>query len=123
VLTPGSFVSKLTVNGDRTFSFAYKGEVVALDPSSAMKVIGDSSHGKPNDMDAPKADAAKSNAEKPDATSPEDADAKNREIAAALSKEAGYNFVVYRSRGKFDIDCAISGSVSHSLLLTFNADA
>ena len=43
-----------------------------------MKVIGDSSQGKPTEIDAPKADPAKSNAEKPDATSPEDADAKNR---------------------------------------------
>ncbi len=78
VLTPGRFVSKLTISGDRTFSFTYKGEVVALDPSSAMKVIGVSSQGKPTEIDAPKTDAAKSNAEKPDATSPEDADAKNR---------------------------------------------
>ena len=123
VLTPRRFVSKLTISGDRTFSFAYKGEVVALDPSSAMKVIGDSSQGKPTEIDAQKADAAKSNAERPDATSPEDADAKNREITAALSKEAGYKSVVYRGRGKFDVDYAISGSVSHSFLLTFNADA
>ena len=43
-----------------------------------MKVIGDSSQGKPTEIDAQKADAAKSNAEKSDATSPEDADAKNR---------------------------------------------
>ena len=43
-----------------------------------MKVIGDSSQGKPTEIDAPKADPAKSNAEKSDATSPEDADAKNR---------------------------------------------
>ncbi len=88
-----------------------------------MKVIGDSSQGKPTEIDAQKADAAKSNAERPDATSPEDADAKNREITAALSKEAGYKSVVYRGRGKFDVDYAISGSVSHSFLLTFNADA
>ena len=118
VLTPGKFVSSLTINADRTFSFAYKGEVVAVDPSSSMKGMTDSSDAKPAEGDAAKADPPK-----PDATAEAEADAKNREIAAALSKEAGYKSVVYRGKGKFDIDYAVSGSLTHAFLFPFNADA
>lgn len=128
LLTPGKFVSNLTVNADRTFTFAYKGEVIAIDPSSSMKGLGDSSDSKTVDPDVPK-----SNAEKPDSpktptvkTDPAaeaETDAKNREIAAALSKEAGYRSVVYRGKGKFDIDYAISGTLTHSFLFPFNVDA
>lgn len=118
VLTPGKFVSSLLINADRTFAFAYKGEVMAVDPSSAMKGMSDSSDAKPAEGDAPKLDAVK-----PSATSEAEADDKNREIAAALSKEAGYKSVVYRGKGKFDIDYAVSGTLSHSFLFPFNADA
>src|ERR1700712_6012332 len=41
LLTPGKFVSTMTVNADRTFAFTYKGEVIAMDPSSMMKGLGD----------------------------------------------------------------------------------
>jgi hypothetical protein len=117
VLTPGKFVSSLTVNADRSFAFAYKGEVIAIDPSSAMKTAG-SSDSKESDTDAPKADAPQS-----DPAAEAESDAKNREIATALSKEAGYRSVVYRGKGKFDIDYAISGTLTHSFLFPFNVDA
>jgi hypothetical protein len=117
VLTPGKFVSSLTINADRTFAFAYKGEVIAVDPSSSMKGLTESSEAKPaegdNKADPPKLDP---NAEA-------EADTKNREIAAALSKEVGYRSVVYRGKGRFDIDYAISGSLTHAFLFPFNADA
>ncbi len=118
VLTPGKFVSSLTINADRTFSFAYKGEVVAVDPSSSMKGMADSSDAKSGEGEATKAEVAK-----PDAIAEAEADAKNREIATALSKEAGYKSVVYRGKGKFDIDYAVSGSLTHAFLFPFNADA
>lgn len=115
VLTPGKFVSSLTINADRTFAFAYKGEVIAIEPSSAMKAAGDSKEGE---ADAPKADTSKT-----DPASEAETDSKNREIATALSKEAGYRSVVYRGKGKFDIDYAISGTLTHSFLFPFNVDA
>jgi hypothetical protein len=118
VLTPGKFMSTLTINADGTFAFAYKGEVVALDPSASMKGIGDSTAAKPGEGDAAKADPPR-----PDANAQAEADAKNREIAAALAKEAGYRSVVYRGKGKFDIDYAVSGRLSHAFLFPFNADA
>ena len=117
VLTPGKFVSSLTVNADRSFAFAYKGEVIALDPGSSMKGLSDAPEKKAEEGDAPK------EAAKPDPTAEAEADAKNREIAAALSKEAGYKSVVYRGKGKFDIDYAVSGRLTHSFLFPFNVDA
>ncbi|UVO55968.1 hypothetical protein M0209_16685 [Sphingomonas sp. SUN039] len=120
VLTPGKFVSSLTVNADRTFAFAYKGEVIALDPGGAMKGFGKREESK--DAQATD-DTDKAAKEKAGVASAAEADAKNREIAAALSNEAGYKSVVYRGNGKFDIDYAISGSLTHSFLFPFNADA
>ena len=117
VLTPGKFVSSLTINADRTFAFAYKGEVIAIDPSAAMKGIGET---KPGEGEGEKADAAKPDTE---AKAEVDVDAKNREIAAALMKESGYKSVVYRGKGKFEIDYAISGSLTHAFVFPFNVDA
>lgn len=115
VLTPGQFVSSLTINADRTFVFAYKGQVIAVDPSAAMKGIGEIKPAEGED--------AKANAPKPDSSTEADLDAKNRAIAAALMKEAGYRSVVYLGKGKFDIDYVISGSLTHAFLFPFNADA
>ncbi len=117
VLTPGKFVSSLTVNADRSFAFAYKGEVIALDPGSSTKGLSDASDKKAEEGDAPK------ESPKPDPTAEAEADAKNREIAAALSKEAGYKSVIYRGKGKFDIDYAVSGRLDHGFVFPFNTDA
>jgi hypothetical protein len=115
VLTPGSFVSSLTINADRTFIFAYKGQVIAFDPSAAMNGLGEIKPAEGED--------AKANAPKPDSSAEADLDAKNRAIAAALMKEAGYRPVVYLGQGKFDIDYLMSGSLTHAFLFPFNADA
>jgi len=118
VLTPGKFVSSLRINTDRTFAFAYKGEVMAVDPSTSMKSVGDSNGETKAEGNGSRKEAAKS-----DPSAEAEVDAKNREIAAALSKEAGYRSVVYRGKGKFEIDYAISGSLTHTFLFPFNADA
>jgi hypothetical protein len=129
LLSPGKFTSTMTINADRTFTFAYKGEVIRIDPSSAMKGLGD----KPStdDDEATPAEAKpavyqiaakrKPNAKQPDPQAEDDA--KNREIAAALSKEAGYRSVVYQGKGKFLIDYQISGTLTHNFVYPFNSDA
>ncbi len=120
VLTPGKFVSSLTINADRTFTFAYKGEVIAIDPSSAMKGIGES---KPAEGET--GEGGEKKADNVVARLPADVDpeTKNRAIAEALMKEAGYRSVVYRGKGKFDIDYVMTGSLTHAFLFPFNADA
>lgn len=106
VLTPGKFVSTLSINADRTFAFTYKGEVIALEPSSSLK-----------------SDEPVEGDKKAEETPSEDSDAKFRAMAETLSKEAGYKSVVYRGKGKFDIDYAIGGRLDHGFVFPFNTDA
>jgi hypothetical protein len=128
LLSPGKFTSTMTINADRTFVFTYKGEVIKIDPSSAMKGIGD----KPSTDDEAAPTEAKpavyqiAAKRKPNARAPDpqaEDDAKNREIAAALAKEVGYRSVVYQGKGKFLIDYAISGTLTHNFVYPFNSDA
>ena len=125
VLTPGKFVSTMTINADRSFTFTYKGEVFNIDPSNMMKGLGDDKPGTSPDIEAKPAlyqIAVKKKlqpAEIPDA----EAEAKNREIAAALSKEVGYRSVTYQGKGKFLIDYAISGILTYGFSFPFNSDA
>lgn len=127
VLSPGKFVSTMTVNADRTFAFTYKGEVISADPSETFKGIGD----KPASEEAPDAKPAvyrtatvnpKAGSE-PAEEPAEDSESKNREIATALSKERGYRSVVYQGKNKFLIDYAISGTLTHNFQYPFNSDA
>lgn len=122
VLTPGKFVSSLVINKDRSFTFAYKGEVIAVDPASSM---GDAMKdlGKP-DEDASDEDkeAAKAAADERKAAS-ETEEAKRKAMAEALTKEAGYKSVVYQGDGKFLIDYEMKGVLSHNFLFPFNSDA
>jgi hypothetical protein len=141
VLAPGKFVSTLKIDADRHFTFTYVGEVIALDlGDDMMKGLGDSSSdsatnpaGDQGDgdgtpmlqqigfqagKDMPDGDDAKDAAKKKAA-----ADAKNREIAATLSKEAGYRKVAYLGDSKFSVDYAISGTLDHAFLWPYNVDA
>src|SRR3569832_185542 len=80
VLAPGKFVSTLKIDADRHFTFSYVGEVYAIDVSDSMKGLGDTpgEHATPASFQSEeKEDPAKKQA----ATA-----ARNREIAAALSK-------------------------------------
>lgn len=100
LLTPGKFTSKLVLNADRSFTFAYSGEVYAIDQSMTS--------------DSKDADATKKKAE---------AETKNRAMAEALSKEAGYRSVRYLGGGKFLIDYQTSGQLTHAFIYPFNLDA
>jgi hypothetical protein len=104
LLTPGKFTSKLVLNADRSFTFSYLGEVYALDPDTAMKSGTDEKA-------------------KPDPAKKAEAETKNRAIADALSKEAGYRSVRYLGDGKFLVDYQLSGTMTHHLIFPFNIDA
>lgn len=101
LLSPGKFVSKLTINADRSFTFAYQGEVYASDEGQA-RGAGD---------------------ERPDPKQKAEQEARNRAIAEALGKEAGYRSVRYLGDRKFLIDYQISGTLGHNFTFPFNADA
>ncbi|WP_380873474.1 hypothetical protein ACFB49_41700 [Sphingomonas sp. DBB INV C78] len=124
LLQPGKFTSALTVKADRSFTFAYKGEVIALDPSEAMAAgFGGSSSGEDESEQTPeqKAEKAKEKAQK--AKEAAENEVKRKAIAEALTKEAGYKSATYLGNGKFLIDYEISGKLDHNFIYPFNSDA
>lgn len=138
VLTPGKFVSTMSINADRSFSFTYKGEVIAVDPSKDFgKGLGKSTSTEeteagdvPSDSSSADAKSSLNDDEKADvgasdvsAKASEDSEAKNVAIAAALSKEYGYRSVRYLGKGKFEIDYAVAGMLTHNFVFPFNVDA
>ena len=101
LLTPGKFTSKLVLNADRSFTYSYVGEVYALDPEASMSAV--------KDQPSPEKKA--------------EAETRNRAVADALSKEAGYRSVRYMGDGKFLIDYQLSGQLTHNFVYPFNLDA
>jgi hypothetical protein len=138
VLAPGKFTSKLVVNADRTFSYTYTGQVIALDMDNAMKGLGDVSPDDDDKDDNSGTTPSSTNDDSPalqpialqdkkngkdDAQTKAAADAKNRAIAEALTKETGFRKVIYQGDGVFDVDYAISGTLDHAFIWPFNVDA
>lgn len=118
LLVPGKFNSSLTVHADRSFAFAYKGQLIASDPSDSMN-SGDSA---PADS-SPEAKAEAAAKAKEKAAKAKEREEKNRAIAAALSKEWGYKSVVYKGNGVFDVDYAVNGVLTTNFTFPFNSDA
>lgn len=124
LLQPAKFTSALTVKADRSFTFAYKGEVIALDPAEMMgsSLGGTASEGDDADLTAEqKAAKAAEKAEK--AKEAADNEVKRKAVAEALMKEAGYRAVTYLGNGKYLIDYEISGKLDHGFVYPFNTDA
>ena len=138
ILSPGKFVSTLHIAKDRSFTFTYVGEVILLDPASAMQQgmeeglagAGEPAEGGMIDLDddgvgnavdvaepaAPKAPAAPA-AE----TAQQIAEAKA--VAEALSKEVGYRSVEYLGKNKFRVDYSMTGKLDRSFAYPINMDA
>lgn len=121
VLAPGKFTSTLTINADRSFAFSYSGEVIAIDAGDSLKGLEDLKFST-EDSDKKSVDAEAKQAAKKAAAKAE-AEKRNRAIAAALGKEAGYRKVVYLGDGKFMIDYAIKGVLTHGFNWPYNLDA
>lgn len=125
LFVPGKFVSELTIRADRSFAYSYKGEVHAVDVAGmtgkAMKGFGESLKAEgqgenPESGETPSPDLEPTPEEKAEQ------DAKYREVAAQLAKEAGYTRVEYRGEGVFYVDYAIAGSLTHNFVYPFNQD-
>ena len=127
---PGKFESTLTIHKDRSFTFTYKGEVMAVDLEGMGKDMAST-------MPSPGADGAEvedavpvdnsvavSDEETPEQKAAAKAakDAEYRELATQLSKEYGYKTVEYRGDGIFYVDYAISGVLTHNFVYPFNQD-
>ena len=117
VLAPGKFVSTLTVDADRSFTFTYRGEMFAID-------FGDEfASGMDKAFDGGEtADDTDEEAE-PDPAKQAEKDRQYRAMAEALRKEAGYRSVSYEGDGRFLVDYAISGTLTHNFVFPYNHDA
>ncbi|HLL31875.1 MAG TPA: hypothetical protein VK403_12850 [Allosphingosinicella sp.] len=124
VLSPGKFVSTLHIAKDRGFTFTYAGEVILLDPASAMQqgmqegLAGMSEGGTSGEGNA----AAPAAPAKPAAETAQ-AIAEGRAIAEALSKEAGYRSAEYLGKNRFRVDYSITGRLDRSFVYPVNLDA
>ncbi len=124
LFVPGKFDSALTIHADRTFTFAYKGEVMAVDLQSFM--------GKAMQMGMEEAakeksgKKAKAPEKEPDFTLTPEEKAKQdetfRKLAVEVAKEAGYRSVEYRGNGMFWVDYQISGVLDHGFVFPYNLD-
>jgi len=136
ILSPGKFVSTLHIAKDRSFTFTYVGEVILLDPASAMSqglqdgLAGDSppSGESMDDDDVVAANAADDAAPAPAAPAAPAAESAQRieeakAVAEALSKEVGYRSVEYLGNNKFRVDYAMTGKLDRSFVYPVNMDA
>lgn len=141
LLTPGKFDSTLDIRADRSFTFTYKGEVIATDLSDMTKGLDKTSTDEPSfgnesgesdEGDAGSDEAVIVNIAAPadDAgnagdTSSKKADntAKMEAIAATLRKEKGFRSATYLGNNKFAIDYAITSTLTHGFVFPFNTDA
>ena len=117
VLAPGKFTSMLTINADRSFTFSYTGEVVAIDPGESLKGLEDLKPSTDGGGKEKRADVAAAKARAKAET-----EKRNRDIAAALTREAGYRKVVYLGEGKFMVDYAVKGVLTYGFNWPYNLD-
>ncbi|WIW88587.1 hypothetical protein K3M67_00950 [Sphingobium sp. V4] len=130
LVTPGKFESSLDIRADRSFTFAYKGEILASDMGKEALTGGSTS----SDEDAPEGEVENAPTLLPIAAQDEDFsdktgngakgdEAQMQAVAAALSREKGFRSARYVGNHKFEIDYAITGRLTHAFLFPFNIDA
>lgn len=137
LVTPGKFESALDIRADRSFSFTYKGEILATDMGKGLGSTPGGTDGgsgdDPIDGGTPEKQQSALHvalqkegaaAEESFATKEDKSDEQQMQaIATALTKEKGFRAVRYMGNHRFEIDYAISGKLTHSFLFPFNSDA
>jgi hypothetical protein len=128
ILSPGKFVSTLHIAKDRSFTFTYAGEVILLDPASALQQgMQEGLSGMSETGAAEDGDAADNTVDRPKPAAPAaetaQAIAERKALAEALSKEVGYRSVEYLGRDRFRVDYAMNGKLDRSFVYPVNMDA
>lgn len=107
MLMPGKFASSLDLRKDGSFTFAYKGEIHFVSPSE-LDDKKDDKGAKPADKDAEAAQMQAmmggTNLSDPKAA---------EEFARKLSRQHGWRSVRSMGKGRFDVDYAVSGVLTH----------
>jgi hypothetical protein len=119
LLTPGKFVSTLDIRADRSFTFTYRGEVVALDMAKEMEKGMPSTDSASDEGGNEEASPDAS----PEASAAADNETKMKAMAEALSKESGYKSARYVGNSTFLIDYEVHGKLDHGFVYPFNVDA
>ena len=114
LLTPGKFVSSLDIRKDRSFTFTYAGEVIAAEEKMT---------GAESDCDEGEEGCDVNALARKKADKAAEQEAKLREVAEALRREAGYRSVEYLGNRKFRVDYAVSGRLDRNFIYPFNSDA
>ncbi|MCW2387463.1 hypothetical protein M2333_000509 [Sphingobium sp. B11D3B] len=134
LLVPTRFAATLDIKADRSFTFAYVGEVQLLksSPSGMTDGLLDDDNAAEDDATDGATDDAQmfKIASQPqsksgtadDADADADDEAQLRRLAEALSKEYGYRSARYIGDRKLAIDYRISGRLDHGFVFPFNPD-
>jgi hypothetical protein len=126
LLSPGKFTASLDIRKDRSFTFAYQGEVLLLDPSEGIGKGMDKAVGQVGDADkGEKANGAEDQDRSVPArvTMSEAPETQRKAILEALSKEEGYRSVEYIGGNKFKVDYQLSGKLDRNFVYPLNIDA
>jgi hypothetical protein len=127
LLSPGRFVSSLDIHKDRSFTFAYQGEVLLLDPSEGIqKGMTDALGGESKEEKEDKEDKAAPEANQGDSASAAPSgqlENQRKAVLEALSKEEGYRSVEYLGGNKFRVDYQVSGRLDRNFVYPLNIDA
>lgn len=116
LLTPGKFISDLTIRADRSFAFSYKGEVITADLSQAAPLVMTPDTARGSTAENQIFDEGK-------AAKSLEREQKYRAMATFLSREAGYRSATYKGKGVFLVDYAITGLLTSNFVFPFNSDA
>jgi hypothetical protein len=110
MLMPGRFVSSLDLRKDGSFAFAYKGEIHFVSPSELDEKKDDKSSAT-GDTSRKGQEAAQMEAMMGgmNLSDPKTAE----EFARKLARQHGWRSVTSMGNGRFDVDYAVSGSLTH----------
>jgi hypothetical protein len=124
LLSPGKFVSSLDIRKDRSFTFAYQGEILLLDPSEGVqKGMADALGGAAGAKTGP-AKEAKEQDQAPVGSEPSaQLETQRKAVLEALSKEQGYRSVEYLGGNRFRVDYQVSGKLDRNFVYPLNIDA
>ncbi len=119
---PGKFESELDIGADGRFSFAYRGEIVAVMPDGPVSPPKPRANtASATDGDNPEPSAADT-AEAAAAEARRKAEAR-AELLAALRREPGYGRVEDRGDDIFYVEYTATGTLTHNFVWPYNQDA
>lgn len=129
LVTPGQFESSLDIRADRSFTFAYKGEILAanIDKGGFSAPEGDTPAKEDSAYSQIALWQAEGGMEGAEKDKPFNGDKDNvaqlNAMAAALAKEPGFRSARYVGNKTLIVDYQLSGTLTHAFLFPFNIDA